>query len=250
MLLTCDIGNSFIKLGFYDGDQQVHFEKFPLTELPYSFLSSSKYDMVAISSVVPEATEKLKEFFITQLNIDPFIISIDSKLPLKIDYATPSTLGIDRICSAVGALTLFKDKSNHYKENDIIVSIDLGTATTINIVKYESIFSGGIIAPGLKLMAESLNKNTAQLPEIDLSGYENIIGKSTNQAILSGAVNSTVGLLDRVVKELAQSGNTHVYITGGNASYILNLLDFKYDFVNDLVSRGIKAIDDFNLKGN
>ena len=176
-----------------------------------------------MSSVVPTTSKTLEEQ-LKKINISPFFINSESKFNLKNEYKTPSTLGIDRICSAEGAFYLYQHSSNfkskNYSEKDFILTIDFGTATTLNFVKYPGIFMGGIIAPGINMMFNSLLTNTAQLPSVQIDDYQNFIGADTNQSISSGIINSSIGLIERTIKHLKQNLNAeiiNVFITGGNA---------------------------------
>ncbi len=134
-------------------------------------------------------------------NIDCFIISNKAKFNLNINYDTPETLGIDRICSSEGAFYLFKNSEDfkNYNAETYIVTIDFGTATTINIIDYPATFIGGIISPGLKMMFNSLNKSTAQLPDVDPYDYLDLIGRTTNSSIATGVINSSIGLIDKLL---------------------------------------------------
>jgi len=164
MLLACDIGNTNIKAGIFSDDKliEVHFLKgiIPLIGL----IKINKLREIVVSSVVPSKTKHLTDI-LHNLKLNPSTINKDSSFNLKIDYDSPETLGIDRICSAEGAFQLYCRESE-FKKEQIIISIDLGTATTLNVVKYPGIFVGGIIAPGTDLMFRSLKNDTAQLPNV------------------------------------------------------------------------------------
>ncbi len=214
-------------------------------------LSFSGVNRAAVSSVVPALTSKIADMVKKNLNVSPLIISRSSRFDIKINYDTPETLGIDRICSAEGAFCVFK-KSKEYDRFDsktFLVSIDFGTATTINIVGYPGTFMGGIITPGIKTMISSLKLNTAQLPEIDFENYKGVIGKDTKSSIASGIINSAAGLIEKTflyLKTELNATNINTYITGGNAPGILPHLNFKYVYERGLVLKGIRSVCDLN----
>ncbi len=163
------------------------------------------------------------------------------------------TLGIDRLCSAEGAFFLFKQSNNfiNYSDKDFIITIDFGTATTINFVQHPGVFLGGIIAPGIKTMFNSLQKNTAQLPEVGINNFESFIGTDTKQSIASGVLNSTLGLMEKTINYLKNEyhgENIFIYATGGNAKDILSHINFRYKFEESLVLLGVKAVWDINKK--
>ena len=92
---------------------------------------------------------------------------------------------MDRVCSVVGALELATNQKI-ISENQFLITIDFGTATTINIVSPNKEFIGGLIAPGVNTMLNSLNEKTAQLPLPNLESYQGLIGNSTNSSLISG----------------------------------------------------------------
>lgn len=247
MLLACDIGNTRIKSAIFDNTKIIDFKIITTINELFASYKNSKITSAAFSSVVPERSKELTDQIKQNFDIFAFQIGHNSKFNLKIDYLTPETLGIDRICSAEGAFSLFK-KLKNYSKNDLIISIDFGTATTLNFVKFPGVFVGGIIAPGIELMSDSLNSYTAQLPEVSVSDYKKLIGRDTKESIASGVVNSTVGLIEKSITEQKdKTKNIHIYVTGGNASKIIPYLKFKHRVVNELVLIGIKSIYEKNV---
>ncbi|MFA3781727.1 type III pantothenate kinase [Melioribacteraceae bacterium 4301-Me] len=252
-LLACDIGNNFVKIGLFNKNKLTKFFSERTENLTMSFLTDVKFDAVAISSVVPHATKFLENFFKKNFNITPFVINSNAKFNLQLDYETPETLGTDRICGAEGAFEIYCEKfqSNALKKNESIITIDLGTATTINVILPPNIFSGGVILPGVVMMSNLLNKNTEQLPNVSLKSYNSVIGKSTPSAIASGIVNSTIGAAARINDFLKREKGVkkiYIFLTGGNSAYFKKVISFEVYFVKDLVLRGIKSVYERNLK--
>ena len=94
-------------------------------------------------------------------------------------------------------------------------------------------------------MISSLNDGTAQLPRIDLASYKSVIGNDTVSCIASGIINSSLGLVDNVIKNLkSESIRCTVFITGGNAEKIKKHISFEHTFVKDLVMIGIKSVSE------
>ncbi len=251
MLLACDIGNTSIKAGLFLNNKIIEFTSFNNLKIFVSHFKSKEIDQVAISSVVPKLTEELIKVSRKFSKPIPFIIDIKKKFNLKINYDSLKTLGIDRICSAEGAFGVYKNSDDYKSFNDksFIISIDFGTATTVNIVKYPGEFIGGIISPGIKMMFDSLNTKTAQLPNVSESDYKDLIGKNTFSSIASGVINSSVGLIEKTIAQLKSEKNAKevkIFITGGNAERILPFLKFDYEFVRELVLIGVKAVFDIN----
>jgi type III pantothenate kinase len=253
MLFVCDIGNSRIKTGIFKDGKISGFKTFADIDTLIKFISGKKLTEAAVSSVVPEKRKYFEKQFKSYFHFNPLVINKDSYFNLKIGYETPETLGIDRICSAEGAFSLYESKGNsvNYNKNVFIVSIDFGTATTINIVKYNKIFTGGLIVPGIETMFKSLQNETAQLPEVKISDYKNFIGSSTKSSIASGVINSSLGVINQTIEYLKQKDKKNeivIYITGGNAEFILPHFNFKYIYEKGLVLYGIKAVYENTIK--
>ena len=246
MLLTLDIGNTNIKAGLFKGEDLEDHYVFDDITLLKSFLTKHAISSIAISSVVPEKTKLIVEELSASYNFKPFILNNDSKFNLKIDYKTPKTLGIDRICSAEGAFILC---NNTMSAGTYLITIDFGTATTINIVKYPNIFSGGLIAPGINTMFKSLSTQTSQLPDLTIDNYNFKIGDDTHSSIASGVINSAVGLIEKVVNyvsTLDDCSNLIVYATGGMSYKLQKFLSNKIIYDEFLVLRGIRSLYELN----
>ena len=247
MLLTIDIGNTNIKSALFDDDELNEFKIHSDVESTINYLKSKTFSEAAFCSVDPKK-EKILFDEISKRKISIFGAKIHSTLNLKIKYKTPDTLGIDRICSAVGAY-YFVMKENIELKDQYILTIDFGTATTINIVSHEGNFIGGLIAPGIKTMMKSLTENTAQLPIPELNSYDGLIGNSTNSSILSGVFTATIGLINETVnglKEMSKGTEPIIFATGGNAELIIPYLNHKIYHVEALVLKGLKIIYDLN----
>ena len=246
MLLTLDIGNTNIKAGVFKGEDLEEHYIFTNITLLKSFIKKHAISSIAISSVVPQITKIIVELLSASYNFKPFIINNDCKFNLKIDYKTPDTLGIDRICSAEGAFNLYK---NSLFAGTYLVVIDFGTATTINIVKYPNIFSGGLIAPGINTMFKSLSTQTSHLPDLTIDNYNYIIGDDTHSSIASGVINSAVGMIDKVVNyvtTLDDCSNLIVYATGGMSYKLQKFLSNEIIYDEFLVLRGIRSLYELN----
>lgn len=247
MLLTLDIGNTNIKSALFEKDKLNQFFVHSDRDELFNYLSKSKFAEAAVCSVNPPVEKAVTNYF-SGKGIKLFRASINDKFNLKINYKTPETLGIDRICSAAGALEIATSEKL-LKEHQYLITIDFGTATTINIISPAMEFIGGLIAPGIITMLKSLNEKTAQLPLPDISNYTGLIGNSTDASIISGVINSTIGMISETVNELSEEGSKNlplIFATGGNTRYILSHLKYKILFEETLVLKGLKVVYDLN----
>jgi type III pantothenate kinase len=248
MLLTLDVGNTNIKSGIFAEDELKDFKSHSTFAELETYLHKKNFDDIAICSVVPTKTKILLRFFYKTLHVNPFVVSIDSNFNLENNYKTPETLGIDRVCSVKGVFSILK-MNNDFKKDIPVVTIDFGTATTVNVVKPPANFVGGLIAPGIKTMFEVLHDRTAQLPASSISDYKQVIGDDTNSSISSGVLNATLGLIDKTLGGLKAKYKVEeiiVFYTGGNAEILSPFLpkDFKFD--RALVLRGVKSVWEIN----
>ncbi len=156
-------------------------------------------------------------------------------IPLRLDYATPATLGVDRIAAAVGAWSLAQCRGR-----DILV-VDLGTAITYDLVTADARFCGGNIAPGVYMRLRALNRFTARLPQIDPEeGAIPMWGYDTATALRSGAVNGVVAELEYYRSHLPDDATA--VLTGGSARQISGRLSFSHHVIDGLVSQGLNDI--------
>lgn len=165
-------------------------------------------------------------------------VNSKSLLPVKIDYA--NSLGSDRICSAVGAFKKFPEYNN-------LLVIDMGTATTFNIVS-NGVFRGGMISAGLKTASEGLLKKTT-LPNVVLNSKIELLNKTTRNGIISGLVFQQVFFIEKVIEEYKKMfKNLFVVVTGG----VSLIIGKKVEGVNKnepyLVLEGLNQIALYNQK--
>lgn len=252
MLLAIDIGNTAIKSALFEDNNILQFNRYNKLEELFDSTFSKVIDEVAFTSVVPAKSKLVSAFFKEKMNISAYQIKSNSNFNLQIKYNSIETLGIDRICSAEGAFYLYNNSDTHptFKDGSFIISVDCGTATTVNIIMYPNIFIGGMIAPGIDTMLKSLHKNTAQLPMIENDELSWDIGSDTNSSIVSGVVNSVVGLIERthkILKENYDAKYITTYLTGGNLNVLSDFLSIEHQIEKALVLIGVKEIYKMNL---
>ncbi len=240
MFLAFDIGNSRIKTGVFDNEKLVSAFSSESVGEAIDLLKNIQITTAAVSSVVPSTQKTLIEY-LKKSGCDPFNISHVINPGFKLQYNTPETLGPDRICSVAGALSLFSSE-NSKKEISHLVSIDFGTATTVNILKLPDQFIGGMIAPGPGLMIDSLHQKTSQLPRLNKFEADKRIGNDTFSSIEAGILNSITGGVERCVASINNLNRLAVYVTGGNAELLMKFLPFDFRYEKNLVLYGIRFI--------
>ena len=170
-------------------------------------------------------------------------LTAKTRLNVRIDYPTPRSIGADRLANAVAVAELYGSPA---------IVIDFGTAVTFDIVSPRNAYIGGVIAPGLEAMTKFLYDRTALLPRISLREPRSAIGKSTNQAMLAGAIFGYRGLireiLQRIIAEKSWTGRVHIVATGGYAKLIARKLP-EVDIVHEnLTLEGLRLVGRMNTE--
>lgn len=255
MLLAIDIGNTNIVIGGIK-DSTIAFEARIATD---RIKTSDQYGAeiksmlglfdvkpqdvsdCIISSVVPPVFNSVRTGIIKVTGKPPMVVGPGIKTGLNIQMDAPSQVGSDRIVIAVAALAEYEPP---------LILLDLGTATTIEVVGQGSTYLGGCIIPGVRVSLEALTSHTAQLPGIRLDCPKRVIGKNTVDCMRSGIMYGTAamldGMLDRVEAELGCP--TTVVATGGMAQFIVPLCHREIRLEKDLLLKGLNILYQKNKK--
>ncbi len=242
MILLFDVGNTNITIGLSDGKKILETYRLN-TEVSKtadeyfiqirSLIPVPSITAIAISSVVPRITEKLKEICDRFFRIEPLIVGPGVKTGLNVKTDHPREVGADLICDAVGVEDSTKP----------VLVVDLGTANKYIYVKNKTIL-GVIITPGVSISIKALVGNTALLPDIDIEVPKKVLGTNTISCMQSGVtygVASQVdGLIERVFEEVKEEFS--VILTGGLSSTIAPLCKHPLTRDPDLVLKGLLSI--------
>jgi type III pantothenate kinase len=242
-VIAVDIGNTRIKPGeFYNSELiRTLIINDPLEIKPLIY--GSKIDVV-LSSVVPKQTSLMEGLLKNHPNTDVYLINHEMDFGFSIKYDPLCGLGIDRLCSISGAKQLL-ELENSLLDYDFVITFDFGTASTVNVLQVSKtpVFTGGMIAPGLKIMNSALNHHTSKLPLIEHFNISSFLGNSTDNAIRSGIINSTIGLVERVYNHFyALSPDIKIFITGGYADALIPHLQIPFQHEPFLNLIGIYSI--------
>ena len=231
MLLAVDAGNSHTVIGLFDGDELVQHWRIAtdarrtadeLALLFQGFMAfedlsfSRTIHGVVISSVVPVATERLREMTSRYFHFAPVVVEPGTRTGFPIRMENPREVGADRVVNAIAAHALYGGPG---------IVVDFGTATSFDVYTARGEFIGGAIAPGVQTSLEALSTRGAQLPRIELAEPRNPIGRNTVEAMQSGAVYGMAGLVDRLLEEMLgelEDGDRAIVVaTGGLAPAVL-----------------------------
>ena len=244
MILLFDIGNTHTHLGLADGKRVL--KQTDISTLTWfgggaaalvkKFAGKNKITGAILCSVVPRATPLVKKFVRTAWKINSLELNPTTIRGVGIEYPKPNSIGPDRLANAVAAKHSFGAP---------VVVVDFGTAVTFDVVNAKGNYVGGIIAPGLAAMTDYLHEKTALLPKIEIRDIKTAIGKSTEEAMLVGAVHGYRGLVRELIGELKRELRVKklpVIATGGYAKLIAAKLPEISAVAPNLTLEGLRLV--------
>jgi type III pantothenate kinase len=254
MLLVADAGNSQVTVGIYDNDNLIHrwglssARLFSADEYGVMIVTllekAGVYDQIdggIISSVVSHLTMKLKNALEKYLKITPVIVTHQSQMSgVSLNVERNEEVGADRICNVVGAFILYEAP---------LVVVDMGTATTFDVLNERGEFIGGAICAGIGMCTNALASKTSLLPSVEVNYIDKAIARNTETNILSGSIIGHAamvdGMLDRIETEIGQRIKS--IGTGGYSIYIEQHLKRKFDHYNpQLTMDGLRLLYELN----
>jgi type III pantothenate kinase len=226
MILLLDIGNTNSHLGLAGEKRVLKQADIPTSAwvngranvLVKQFIGRHLIHGAALCSVVPRATPLVQQWMRAALQQPALELTPETLRGVGIRYPKPKTIGPDRLANAVAV-------KHHFGAPSVVV--DFGTAVTFDVVDRAGNYAGGIIAPGLSAMTDYLHDKTALLPRIRIRETAAVIGKSTEEAMLIGAVHGYRGLIRELILELKKELNVRrlpVVATGGYAKLLSSRL--------------------------
>lgn len=209
MDLIVDIGNTIAKLAAFDGDRLVeviYTSNKTLSDI-YDFHSKYSFRKGIVSTVV-DVTDAVV-YALKELQIEILWVGVDLRLPVRIGYSTPKTLGSDRLAAVVGAYAKFPNRN--------ILVIDAGTCITYDLVTSDGLFLGGNISPGIDMRFKALNMFTSRLPLVSAEGERPYVGHNTETAIRMGVISGVEYEMIGYINDMnGKYPDLLVFLTGGS----------------------------------
>lgn len=227
MLLALDVGNTNIMVGVFNGEVMVEHWRVRTDRertadehgllmthlLQYAQIPCEQITGVIVSNVVPPMTDALQGMARRFFHVEPLFVSHELDLGVPIRYLDPREVGADRLVNAVAAI---------HKYGAPAIVVDLGTATTLDVISSQGEYLGGCIMAGIGISAEALFRTAARLPRIELVAPAHVIGRTTVEAMQSGIMFGYAGAIDALVERIHRElgYETTVIATGGLAERI------------------------------
>ena len=249
MLLAVDIGNTNICIGVLEGDEVRSTTRMVTrprctadeytAELKFLLrrigVTPADAQGVIVCSVVPGLTRPLADACRRLTGCDAMLVSVALDTGLTMDVDAPERVGQDRLADAAAAAARYPLPC---------MTVDLGTATTYNVIGEGGVFLGGFIVPGVQTSLRAISAGTAQLPPIAPETPGELIGKNTVACLNNGAMFGTAAMLDGLADRVeAQLGRPlTVVATGGLAPYILPCCKRRVHYDADLLFHGLALL--------
>ncbi len=212
--LVIDVGNTFSKIAVFEKTESIYFSK--SEQLQNSDISGliNKYHVKnLILSSVKELSENKYEADFPQLTYLRF--DHQTRVPIKNNYATPETLGLDRLAAVIGAKDIYP--------SDPVLVIDAGTCVTFDFIDAESVYKGGSISPGKRMRLKAMHQFTGKLPQVVLENdfvTDTFYGKNTTEAMQTGVLNGMLFEMEGYIRWYSQKySSLKIILCGGDASF-------------------------------
>ena len=241
--LLIDVSNSFAKIAFASKERVSNPTRIPTSEVSSSvvaeLLRRRQVNKVVVSSVVPTKNSAISKAAHNKAQV--LLLDWKLKLGVTIDYPKPQSIGADRLANAAAVADLYGCPA---------IVVDFGTAVTFDVVSERHSYIGGVIAPGLEAMTNFLYQRTALLPRLSLKEPHRAVGKSTVEAMRSGAIFGYRGLIREILAQIRAEQFSRkkvvVVATGGYARLIASQMPEVAAIHPHLTLEGLRIVGNLN----
>lgn len=239
MNLIIDVGNTRVKAAVFkehtlEGSfSMIHSEVMSAIK---KILETYEINRVIVSKVTSVLDTHLKKILEKE---DLLLLSHQTEVPFKNEYATPNTLGIDRIALAAAAF-------DQYSEKNVLI-IDAGTCITYDFMSQEGKYLGGGISPGIRMRYDALHDYTGGLPKLQSFVPSDLIGNTTDKSIHSGVIYGVTNEIEGIISEYRMKySDLTVVLTGGDTNFLAKQLKSSIFANQNFLLEGLNSILIFN----
>ena len=257
MLLAVNVGNKNISFAVFDDKATEPVSKFKIAAdlckttdeyavtvkqlLDFSGIDTAAIDGAIMASVVPQLNDVIRHVVLTLTGKTPIIVGPGVKTGFAIKIDDPAELGADIVANASAVVSVLKEE----KCEKAAIILDMGSVTTLFAINKNREVVGGAILPGVGMSLDALHRETAQLPNIEMSGVSRAIGKNTRESLISGVLFGQAamidGLVDRFEREL-KCKDAMLFATGEHCKPILGNLHHQFRYDSVLTLKGLAQI--------
>ena len=239
MNLVVDIGNTHAKAAVFEEDTIIHQKRFPTQEL--NAVIASLYTIFPLKKAILSNVSKLPETAVDPIleHYSVHLLSHKSRIPFINRYATPETLGVDRIALAAAAAAQFPGKNT--------LVIDAGTCITYDFLTAGNEYLGGAISPGMQMRYNALHTFTGNLPLLKPDDFSGITGNSTVTSMHSGILNGITGeIRGGIAQYNGKYKDLTVILTGGDAQFLSKRLKNSIFVNSNFLMEGLNVVLAYN----
>jgi type III pantothenate kinase len=242
MNLIVDAGNTFVKLAVFDGDRMLSDQKVELDGFCEKIkVFFEEYPDINHSIVSSVGFLEKKHLAMVAIFSKVHLLSPKSLVPFKNSYASPHTLGVDRIALATAAF--------YYNPKGNTLVIDAGTCITYDMINDIGEYLGGAISPGIAMRYKALHEQTSKLPLLETDDILDFIGNTTASCIHSGVVNGVCNEIDGVIEQYnARFINLTVILTGGDMQFLSKRLKNTIFAHSKFLLEGLNYLLEYNKR--
>jgi len=253
VLLAIDVGNTQTVIGVIKNDEvvtswRIYTPKIKTGDeiglmlvklMEIEEIDIKDIDAAIACCVVPGVEDQLIKACRRYFDVDVLLVTGELETGMKILYKRPVDVGADRIANAVAAKEIYGVPC---------IVVDMGTATTFDVISSKGEYLGGVISPGMEISAKALFKNAAKLFDVELKKPPSVIGDSTTRSIQSGIFWGVIGQVDYILKKIEEQLKEKPILiaTGGLSRIIVENSCYKFIHDLDLTLKGLKIIYDKN----
>jgi type III pantothenate kinase len=243
MNLIVDAGNTYVKLAVFNKSNLIFFKQLPLADFCHG-IKEVFDECPGIRQAIVSSVTRLdkKEMDVLRVFCPVHLLSALSRLPFKNSYATPQTLGVDRIALVTAAFY-------HNPHGNTLV-VDAGSCITYDLVNDFGEYLGGAISPGLRMRYQAMHEKTSRLPLLEpVLEVPDFIGNSTNGCMHSGVIHGLCLEIDGMIG-LYESRFPHltVILTGGDAQFLSNRLKSTIFANSKFLLEGLNYLLEYNRR--
>ena len=240
MNLVVDVGNTLIKLAIFEGEELLS-KKVNIKGDFLDTISEIKKKYPQITYCIVSSVGKISETHLAKLKkeYNVLLLTHSTKIPFQNNYATPETLGVDRIA-------LISAAAVEYPQKNVLV-IDAGTCVTYDFISKTNTYEGGAISPGLQMRYKAMHTFTEKLPLLESEPIDKLIGNTTITSLHSGALNGIVFEIDGFITHYKKTfKNLTVILTGGDIHFLRDRLKNDIFANSNFLFQGLNHILELN----
>jgi type III pantothenate kinase len=240
MNLVVDIGNTLVKMAVFQGDVLIK-KKTALKQNFFKNLEELDQSYPDIKDVLVSSVSKTPPKWLQKLQEDYKMYVLDKELPQVFSnfYATPKTLGNDRIALVSAASKLYPSQN--------VLVIDAGTCITFDIINSKNEYLGGAISPGLQMRYQAMNTFTENLPLLEPEEDVDLVGNTTIKSMQSGVIFGITSEIDGMISMYnSQFKDLTIILTGGDSQFLCKRLKNSIFANSNFLLQGLNYILEFN----